>query len=76
MTKGNLLKSHISKFSVIISKIRSIDVKIEGENQSLLLLVSLPPSYNKFRETMIVSGEIIDLEYIKTSLLNKKKLDT
>jgi len=49
---------------------------IEIEDHALLLLVSLPSFYKNFKETIVVRRKAIDLENVKTTLLNKLKLDT
>ena len=52
MAEGMLIKTHVDKFNSIITDLKSIDVKIEEEDEALLLLYSLPPSYKHFRETL------------------------
>jgi len=50
------IKSHIIKFSSIINDLDKIDVKIEDEDQTLLLLCSLPSTYKRFRKAIIYGG--------------------
>ena len=52
-------------------------VKIEDENQALLLRCSLPSSYKRFRKVIIYGGtSTIKVNEIKEYLLNKDKIDT
>ena len=76
MSEGISLKSHIGEFSSIVTELSKIDVHIDDEDQALLLLCSLPPSYKHFRDTMIYSREDISLENVKTNLQAKEKIDS
>ena len=51
--KVHPIKSYIAEFFSIINDVDKIEVKIEDEDQALLLLYSLPSSYKSFRETII-----------------------
>jgi len=53
MHEGIPIKSHIIEFSSIITDLGKIKVKIEDEDQEILLLCSLPSSYKSFREVII-----------------------
>ena len=57
MHEGTTIKSHISNFSPIINDLDKIEVKIEDEDQALLLLCSLPSSCKSFREAIIYGGK-------------------
>jgi len=57
MHEGTPIKSHIAEFSSIINDLDKIEVKIEDEDQELLLLCSLPSSYKSFREAIIYRGK-------------------
>ena len=68
--------SHCKIFS-IINDLNKIEIKIEDEDQALLLLCSLPSSYKRFRETIIYGGKsTIKVNEVKEHLLNKDKIDT
>ena len=57
MHEGTPNKSHIAEFFSIINDLDKIEVKIEDEDQALLLLCSLPSSYKSFREATIYGGQ-------------------
>ena len=77
MHEGTSIKSHITQFFSIINDLDKIEVKIEDENQALLLLCSLPSPYKSFREVIIYGGKsIIKVNEVKKHLLNKDKIDT
>ncbi|ROV58192.1 hypothetical protein EGO58_12175, partial [Limosilactobacillus reuteri] len=75
MDEGTSIKSHISEFNSIVTDLKRIDVKIDDEDLTLLLLCSLPPSYKHFRDTMIYGRETISIEDVKTNLQSKQKID-
>jgi len=77
MHEGTPIKSHIAEFSSIINDLDKIDVKIEDENQTLLLLCSLSSSHKSFREAIIYGGKsTIKVKENKEHLFNKDKIDT
>ncbi|GAV78485.1 gag_pre-integrs domain-containing protein/UBN2_2 domain-containing protein, partial [Cephalotus follicularis] len=53
ISEGTSVKSHIAEFNSIMTDLNRIDVKLKDEDQTLLLLCSLPPSFKHFRDTMI-----------------------
>jgi len=77
MHEDTPIKSHIAEFSSIINDLNKIEVKIEDEDQTLLLLCSLLSSYKSFREAIIYGAKsIIKVNEVKEHLLNKDKIDT
>ncbi|MBA0760337.1 hypothetical protein Gotri_023088, partial [Gossypium trilobum] len=50
-------------------------VKIDDENQAMLLLCSLPSSYKSFRDTLIYGRDKLSFEDVKRHLLSKDKLN-
>ena len=75
MHEGTHIKSHIAEFSSIINDLYKIEVKIEDEDQTLLLLCSLPSSYKSFRKAIIYGGKsTIKVNKVKEYLLNKDKI--
>ena len=76
MHKGTPIKYHIAEIFSIINDLDKIGVKIEDEDQALLLLCSLPSSYKSFREVIIYGGKsTIKVNEVKEHLLNKEKID-
>ncbi|MBA0861868.1 hypothetical protein Goshw_001979, partial [Gossypium schwendimanii] len=75
MNEGELLRDHISQFITLLNDLKNVDVQIDNENQDMLLLYSLPPSYKSFKETLIYGRDKLSFEYVKGHLLSRDKLD-
>ena len=69
MTKGLALHQHIDVFNQIISDMNLVDVKFEEEDMTLILLNSLPESYDNLVTTLMWGKEILKLEEITGALL-------
>ena len=77
MHEGTPIKSYIAEFSSIINDLDKIEIKIEDEDQALLLLCSLSSPYKSFSEAIIYGGKsTIKVNEVKEHLLNKDKIDT
>ncbi|MFQ6665583.1 hypothetical protein Gotur_032277 [Gossypium turneri] len=46
MNEGEHLRDHIDQFITLLNDLKNIEVQIDDENQAMLLLCSLPSSYN------------------------------
>ncbi|KAL5147183.1 Retrovirus-related Pol polyprotein from transposon TNT 1-94 [Glycine soja] len=51
---------------------RDIDVKIEDEDVAMILLASLPPSYESFVNSLSVGKEYVTMEEVKSSLYSRE----
>ncbi|MBA0656136.1 hypothetical protein Goklo_008526, partial [Gossypium klotzschianum] len=52
------------------------EVKVDEEDQTMLLLCFLPSSYKSFRETLIYGRDKLSFEDMNDHLLSKDKLDS
>ena len=75
MHEGTPIKSHIIEFFSIINDVDKIEIKIEYEDQALLLLCSLPSSYKSFKKAIYRGKSTIKVNEVKEHLLNKDKID-
>lgn len=66
MAEGTSVKAHVDEFNSILMDLGNLEVKIDDEDQALLLLCSLPPSYKHFRETLIYGRDSISVEDVKS----------
>ncbi|GJT87968.1 retrovirus-related pol polyprotein from transposon TNT 1-94 [Tanacetum coccineum] len=66
------LSEHIDEFNKLIGDLANIDVDIDDEDQALMLLTSLPPSYDNFVETLLYGRESLTLEDVLSSLNSRE----
>lgn len=69
MEEGTPIQEHINKFDRCISDLKDIDVKVEDEDQALMLLLSLPKSYENLVQTLMLVGDNLTMDETRTSLL-------
>ncbi|GJU40764.1 retrovirus-related pol polyprotein from transposon TNT 1-94 [Tanacetum coccineum] len=69
---GKKLSEHIDEFNKLIGDLANIDVDIDDEDQALMLLTSLPPSYDNFVETLLYGKESLTLEDVLSSLNSRE----
>ena len=75
MTEGSILDQHINVFNQIISDLNLVDVKFVEEGMTLILLNSLPESYDNLVTTLMWGKETLEFEEITGALLffNQRK---
>ncbi|KAG8488058.1 hypothetical protein CXB51_018348 [Gossypium anomalum] len=75
MNEGELLRDHISQFITLLNYLKNVEVHIDDEDQTMILLCSLTPSYKSFRETLIYGRDKLSFEDVKGHFLSRDKLD-
>jgi gag-polypeptide of LTR copia-type len=75
MEEGTSFSNHIAELTSILNDLDRLCVKVEDEDQALLLLCSLSASYKAFRDMMVYSREKNTLEDVKSTLQVKLHLD-
>jgi hypothetical protein len=58
-TEGISIISHLDTFDSLLMDLSNIDVKIDDEDQAILLLCSLPQSFKHFQDIMMYEKETI-----------------
>ena len=73
MAEGSALDQHINVFNKIISDLNRVDVKFEEEDKVLILLNSLPESYDNLVTTLMSGKETLELEVLCYPLIKGRK---
>ncbi|GJR36447.1 zinc finger, CCHC-type containing protein [Tanacetum coccineum] len=73
MSPGTKLGDHIDEFNKLILDLENIDIEIEDGDQALMLLTSLPSSYENFMETLLYERESLTMENV-LAILNSREL--
>ncbi|GJX67378.1 hypothetical protein Tco_0303105 [Tanacetum coccineum] len=72
MDSGKKLSEHVDEFNKLIGDLANIGVDIDDEDQALMLLTSLPSSYDNFVETLLYGRESLTLEDVLSSLNSRE----
>ncbi|GJZ73051.1 hypothetical protein Tco_0637197 [Tanacetum coccineum] len=62
MHPSKSLSKHIDEFHKLVGDLAAIDTAISNEDHTLLLLTSLPSSYDNFMETLLYGRDTLKLE--------------
>ncbi|GJS66393.1 hypothetical protein Tco_0680957 [Tanacetum coccineum] len=76
MHPGKKLSKNIDEFNKLVGDLANIDVDVDEENQALMLLTSLPFSYDNFVEILLYGRETLTLEDKKDCPKSNKKKST
>src|SRR3954462_8530092 len=72
MVEGTSVKQHLDEFISIIMDLRDINIIVESEDQALIVLCSLPPSYETFIDTLLSGKDSISLDDVSNTLKSKE----
>ncbi|GJY69932.1 hypothetical protein Tco_0472914 [Tanacetum coccineum] len=72
MPAGRKISEHIDEFNKIVLDLANIKVKFDDEDLALLLLTSLPSSYENFVDTLLYRHEALTLEDVMATLNSKE----
>src|SRR3954468_13171065 len=72
MKEGSAVKGYLDAFNSIIMDLRNVDIKVDSEDQALILLCSLPRSYDAFVDTSLYGKDSISLEDVSSALKSRE----
>ncbi|GJS87527.1 reverse transcriptase domain-containing protein [Tanacetum coccineum] len=72
MSPSTKLGDHIDEFNKLILDLTNIDIEIEDEDQALMLVGSLPSSYENFVETLLYGRESVTMEDVLATLNSRE----
>ena len=70
MNKKTTVLEHLNFFNKVINELLAVDVEIDEEDMAMILLSSLPQSYDHIVTTMLYSKKTFILEEIVSTLLS------
>jgi len=72
MEESKIVMEQLTEFNKILDNLENIDVHLEGEYNTILLLCALPRSFESFKDTMLYGKEgTITLEEVQAALRTK-----
>src|SRR5438045_5601906 len=72
MKEGTPILQHLNLFNKIVSDLLALEVKLEEEDKALLLLGSLPPSYDHVVTTIMCGKETMVLDNFRVVSMNNE----
>ena len=72
MNEGTAVLEHLNFFNKVISELLPVDVKIDEEDKALILLSSLPESYDHIITIMLYGKKTLILEKVTSTLLSNE----
>jgi len=73
--EGTSIRTYISEFTSLVMDLKNMDEMFSDEQQGMMLLCSLPPSYKKFWETLIYGHESLAIDAVKLALLSREQME-
>ena len=69
MKEGTFILQHLNVFNKSLSDLLALEIKLEKEDKALMLLSSLPSSYDHLMTTIMYGKETLKLEDIRQMML-------
>lgn len=74
MEEGTDIIDHLNVFNEIIARLLSVEVTIEEEDKALVLLASLPSTFDTLVTTLLVGKDTLKVDEVTTALLETETL--
>ncbi|KAH9800547.1 Integrase catalytic domain-containing protein [Citrus sinensis] len=71
MKDGVTMKDHVDEFNKLILDLENVNIILEDEDRALILLSSLPESYEHFVDTLFYGKQTFTLKDVKNALESK-----
>ena len=74
MGEGKNFMDHLDEFNRLLTELDAIGAKIEEEDKAILLLVSLPSSYEHLRTTLMYGKDTLGLDEVVAALISHESM--
>ena len=74
MTEGANFTEHLGEFKRLLTELKTIGVKIEEEDKAVILLASLPPSYEYLKTTSMYRKDTLGIDEVIATLLSHESM--
>ena len=74
MPEGANLTEYLDEFNRLIMELDTIGVKTEVEDKAIILLVSLPSSYEHLRTTLLYGKDTLGLDKVVATLISHEAM--
>ena len=74
MPEGAHLTDHLDEFNRITMELDTIGMKTEEEDKAIILLVSLPSSYEHLRTTLLYGKDTLGLDKVVATLISHEAM--
>ena len=74
MKDGSDFLEHLNAFNMLITQLKNFGVNLEEKDNAILLLASLPTSFNHLVTTLMYENETLELEEVAIALLSHSKM--
>ena len=71
MKEGTTMKDHLDEFNKLILNLENVNIILEDGDRALILLSSLPDSYEHFVDTLLYGRQTLTLKDVKNALESK-----
>jgi len=73
MVESKVIMEQLTEFNKILDDLENIEVQLEDEDKAILLLCTLPKSFESFKDTMLCGKEgTVTLEEVQAALRTKE----
>ncbi|KAG5548449.1 hypothetical protein RHGRI_013958 [Rhododendron griersonianum] len=74
MPEGGNINEHLDEFNRLITELEAIGAKIEEEKKAIILLVSLPISYEHLQTTLLFGKDTLGLDEVIATLISHESM--
>ena len=71
--RGTSMSEHIDEFNKIISDLVNLDIDMKDDDKAILLLNSLPESYDHLGTTLLYGKDVVKYENVSSALLGNEQ---